>query len=584
MTPDTTDEPQQGVFSIIPCLEPFIDSTARFLVAFGGRASGKSWSIARILLQRALTSRIRVLCVRQRQNSIADSVHRLLEEQIELLGLSEFFLVGAQSIVCTLTGSEFFYSGLEADINRVRSFEGIDIVWAEEAQSVTAKSWSVLIPTIRKPGSQIYVSYNPDDVTDPTHRMFVVKPHPRALVIKANYLDNPHVTEEIIAEADHCAQVDDDTYRHVWLGECRVVSDAQVLRGKYVVEAFDDGLAQKYGARVLLGADWGFSSDPTTLVRCFMVADTLYVSHEAYRLRADLDRLQDVFDPVPDARRCRIFADNSQPGVVGLAQKRGFDVLPAPKWNGSIADGVAFLRQLKKIVIHPRCTHVIEETRLWAYKVDPRTNEPLPELRSGWDHCWDAIRYALTGAGLISKDDAGSRAVRQLERIGAFDFPDGQLDARVAREPAVDDPTPAALAQRAERQAAADTEHLAWLAANGLTLDDAMVIEPPSESERIAAAVAARTAADAARDAQWETKRAAREAAAAKDLAEASEVFGLADRENYFLQLLPGETIVRFRRGATMREVSPQLAAAVRRHHGAILAVLRAREPWQPTR
>jgi hypothetical protein len=204
-----------------------------------------------------------------------------------------------------------------------------------------------------------------------------------------------------------------------------VVSDAQVLRGKYVVESFTDDLHEKYGARLLFGADWGFSSDPTTLIRCFMVADTLYVSHEAYQHRADLDRIQDVFDPVPDARRCRIYADNAQPGVIGLAQKRGFDVLPADKWQGSIADGVAFLRQLKRIVIHPRCTHVIEEARLWSYKLDPKTNEPMPDLKSGWDHMWDAARYALTGGGYIRKDDAGARAVRQFERMGKFEIGEG---------------------------------------------------------------------------------------------------------------------------------------------------------------
>ena len=194
---------------------------SRYKVLHGGRGSAKSWSVARVLLIRGTEEPLRILCAREFQNSLADSVHRLLADQIELLQLSAFYRVGKSAIIGA-NGTEFRFAGLRHHISKIKSFEGFDIVWVEEGQTVSKNSFDVLIPTIRKAGSEIWVTLNPDLEDDDAWQRFVVGP-PRAdaIVQPVNWMDNPWLTDELRAEKDHLRALDLDAYENVWGGRCR---------------------------------------------------------------------------------------------------------------------------------------------------------------------------------------------------------------------------------------------------------------------------------------------------------------------------------------------------------------------------
>ncbi len=194
---------------------------ARYKVLYGGRGSGKSWGVARALVILAASSTLRILCAREFQNSIEESVHKLLAVQIELLGLQAMFDVKQRSIVCLATGSEFIFEGIRLNVNKIKSMEGVDICWVEEAQTVTENSWSVLVPTIRKAGSEIWVTYNPDLEDSATHRRFVVYPQKDSFVVKINWHDNPWFPEELRAEMESLRARDHSAWLNVWEGECR---------------------------------------------------------------------------------------------------------------------------------------------------------------------------------------------------------------------------------------------------------------------------------------------------------------------------------------------------------------------------
>ena len=370
----------------------FLFSPARYKVAHGGRGSGKSWGFARALLIQAAEKRLRVLCARELQMSIADSVHKLLSEQVDALGLGPFYEV-QQSTIKGRNGSEFLFSGIRSNVTKLKSMEGLDRVWVEEAEKVSDDSWQVLIPTVRSPGSEIWVSFNPSEENDPTYQRFVAHPPPNAVVVEVNWSDNPWFPETLNAEREYLYRVDPEAADHVWGGKTRRMTDAQVLRGRYRVEAFDP-LPEWDGP--YYGADWGFSVDPTALVKCYVSGRVLYVEHEAYGVGVEIDRTPQLFDSVPGGREHVIRADSARPETISYMQRNGYSqMIAATKGPGSVEDGVEHLRSYEAIVLHPRCTHAAEEARLWSFKTDRLSGDVLPELLDKHNHVMDALRYAL---------------------------------------------------------------------------------------------------------------------------------------------------------------------------------------------
>jgi len=280
----------------IPVAFQFLLEPHRYKSAYGGRGAGRSWSYARVLAALASYQKKRILCTREYQNSIKDSVHKVLSDQIELLGLSPYYNITKTEITSN-SGSEFIFKGLQHPLE-IKSIEGIDIVWLEEAQNASEESWRFLIPTIRKDGSEIWLSWNTGAKTDPTYQRFVInKPHDCVSKL-LTYRDNPFFPETLRKEMEHCKRVDKDAYDHIWEGNPQYISDALVFRNKFVVEEFE----APDKTRFRMGADWGFSNDPTTLIRNYIVGNDLFIDYEAYGVGVELEELPQLFDSIPESR------------------------------------------------------------------------------------------------------------------------------------------------------------------------------------------------------------------------------------------------------------------------------------------
>lgn len=215
----------------------------RYKVLHGGRGSGKSWAIARALLIQGAQSKLRILCTREIQKSLSDSVHALLSDQVEALGLGGFYTV-LDAELRGANGTQILFAGLQRHtVESIKSFEGADRVWIEEAQSVSDKSWDVLIPTIRRPGSEIWVSLNPQLESDPTYQRFIASPPPGAWVCEANWQANPWMPAELTAERLHAqATMKPAKYRHIWEGKCMPAVDGAIY--------FDEVAQAEEGGRI----------------------------------------------------------------------------------------------------------------------------------------------------------------------------------------------------------------------------------------------------------------------------------------------------------------------------------------------
>lgn len=373
--------------------ECLFDESARYIAVKGGRGSGKSRSVATALNLRAAAKPLRILCVREIQKSIRDSSKRLLDDDAERNGLAGFY-TSLETEVRGANGSLFLFAGLRSNIDSIKSMEGIDICWVEEAQSVSKTSLETLIPTIRKPGSQIIFTWNPKHETDPIEEMFGREDLPPDTRLKiVNYVDNPWFPDVLRKEADYDLKRDPEKYNHVWMGGYLRNSDICVFRN-WTVDEFE----APADAMFRFGADWGFASDPSVLVRCHIVGRKLFIDYEAHMVGCEIMDLPSLFMSVPGAEKWPITADSARPETISHMRKNGFPKIQAAvKGPKSIEDGIEWLKSFD-IVVHPRCRHTIDELTMYSYKTDPLTQLVLPLLEDKNNHIIDALRYACEGA------------------------------------------------------------------------------------------------------------------------------------------------------------------------------------------
>ena len=370
--------------------KPLWKNAKRRNYIYGGRGSGKSHDVAEYCLFRAYQSKIKVLCTRELQNSIADSVYSLLKNKIVDMHLDFFFTVYKDRIVGN-NGSEFIFKGIHNNVSEIKSMENISIAWLEESQSLSRESIDVIVPTIRAPGSILIFTFNPYKDNDPIY-MEMKNATEDDLVIKANYSDNPWFPEELRLEMERDKKNDYQKYLWVWEGECLGLSDAQIFRGKYVIENFET----PKNADFHFGADWGFANDPTTLVRSFIIGNDLYIDMCAGKVGCDLEDTPSLFNEVQGSSIYPIYADSARPETISFMRSKHYNVIAAEKWNGSVEDGIQYLRSFSCIHIHERCKAVAEEFDLYQYKVDRQTGEVLRIPVDKFNHYIDAIRYSLT--------------------------------------------------------------------------------------------------------------------------------------------------------------------------------------------
>lgn len=384
--------------------------SVRYRGAKGGRGSGKSFSGAKMAAVFGYREPLRVLCTRQYQVSIKDSFHAELKAAIASEPwLEEAFEVGVDYIRGVgrhNRGTEFIFRGLERNVNSVKSLAGIDLTIVEEAEDVPEASWLALEATVfRKPKSELWAFWNPRKQGSPVDKRFVENPPKRGKFVELNWYDNPFFPEGLeelrLREQE---RLDPNTYAHIWEGAYLINSDSQVLNGKVKIEAFEPGPEWDGPYQ---GGDFGFSQDPTAAVRCWVYNDSLYVEYEAGDTGLELDDTGEFLTKkIPGFEKHITRWDNARPESISHLKrpKRHANdqrvVLPrsiaVDKWPGSVEDGIAHLRAYKDIVVHPRCTQVIAETRLYSYKLDRLTKDVTSDIIDAHNHYIDAIRYAVS--------------------------------------------------------------------------------------------------------------------------------------------------------------------------------------------
>ncbi len=383
MSSSTLSIPTARAF--VPLLNP-----ARYKGAHGGRGSGKSHFFAELLVERCMMQPgLRAACVREVQKSLKHSVKLLVEDKIAVLGAYGFEILDTE--IRTPGGGVIIFQGMQNHTSdSIKSLEGFDIAWVEEAQSLSQRSLDLLRPTIRKAGSELWFSWNPNRPTDPVDVLLRGDQTPTdAVVVEVNYSDNPRLPAELKADLEDDRRRDPDKFAHVWGGHYSLNSEARVFRN-WKVEEFKTPADAVHR----FGADWGFAIDPTVLVRCHIDGRTLFVDAEAWGVGVEIDKTPALFDKIEGSRKFLIRADSARPETVSYMKRQGYRIQSALKGQGSLEDGVEFLRSFD-IIVHPRCAKVIEELTLYAYKMDEHTGDILPMLEDKNNHTIDALRYAL---------------------------------------------------------------------------------------------------------------------------------------------------------------------------------------------
>ena len=389
--------------------EPLL-GPARYKGAHGGRGSGKSHFFGEYVIeQHIINPEDSTVCVREVQKSLDQSVKKLLENKIQAMNAGSYFDVQDAKIKSNHGSGIIIFQGMQNHTaDSIKSLEGYKRAWVEEAQSLSQKSLDLLRPTIRLPDSELLFSWNPNEETDPVDALLRGEsPPPNSIVVEANYRDNPYLPDVLRAEMEYDRARDPDKYRHVWLGEYSRNSQARVFRN-WTVEEFESSKTATYR----LGADWGFSVDPSVLIRCYIDGRRLYIDHEAYMVGCEIDQLPDLFARVPDSQKWFITADTSRPETISYMQRHGYPKINAAiKGAKSVEEGVEFLKSFD-VVVHPRCVHTIDELTLYSYEVDDLTGLVLPKLADKDNHVIDALRYACEGARRATRDKSWNKPLK----------------------------------------------------------------------------------------------------------------------------------------------------------------------------
>lgn len=381
----------------------FAKEGVRYRGSHGGRGSAKTRTFAMMSAVKAYQAAEQgisgvILCGREFMNSLEESSMEEVKQAIRSVPwLNAYFDIGEKYIRTKCRKVSYVFCGLRHNLDSIKSKARILLAWVDEAESVSDLAWKKLRPTVRESGSEIWVTWNPEKDGSATDKRFRKKPPKNSIIVEMNYSDNPWfpdvLEEERLDDLDSLEYAD---YAWIWEGAYLENSDKQVLANKYVVQSFPDDLWKK-ADRLLFGADFGFAKDPNTLIRQFILDDCLHIEYEAYGIGVELDHMPAFYDKIPEARKWPIKADSARPETISYLRRQGFNISAAKKWQGSVEDGITFLRGFKKIIIHPRCKETAKEARLYSYKTDRITGEVLPVIADANNHCWDASRYGLDG-------------------------------------------------------------------------------------------------------------------------------------------------------------------------------------------
>lgn len=388
----------------------FSTPNIRYRSSWGGRGSSKTRSFALMtaikgyMYAEAKISGL-ILGAREYMNSLSDSSMEEIKQAIRSVPfLNQYYEMGENFIRTKNRRVSYGFAGLRHNLDSIKSKARILLCWVDEAETVSEMAWRKLLPTVREDGSEVWITWNPERRDSATSQRFrheeIFDDLTGELIgvgVEMNYSDNPWFPEVLeIERRQDQKNLDDATYRWIWEGDYLELSEAQIFRNKYKVEAFDDEL-WKTADRLFFGADFGFANDPNTLIRSFILENTLYIEYEAFGVGVDLDEMAQFYDSVPGARDWPIKGDCSRPETISYLRRQGFNIEAAEKWPGSVEDGIAHIKGFETVVIHTRCKKTLEEFRSYSYKKDRLTDEVLPIIVDKWNHGIDALRYSLDG-------------------------------------------------------------------------------------------------------------------------------------------------------------------------------------------
>jgi len=370
--------------------------------AHGGRGSGKTFTFAKMAAIRAYMAAESgrkgvILCAREWMNSLKDSSMAEVKGAIESEDwLKNYFEVGKEYIRTKNGNVEFIFTGLNRNLDSLKSKAQILIAWVDEAEGVSETAWNKLEPTVRSNDSEIWVTWNPEldgSATDKRFRKGELEGN--SMVIDMNYQDNPwfpNVLDDLRKRQQRT--LDPNTYAWIWGGAYRQNSDAQVFNNKYSVKEFEPACNWDGPYH---GLDFGFSQDPTAAVKCWIFESKLYIEYEAGKVGLELDDTATFLNSrIPGIGEHVVRGDSARPESISHLKRHGLPRIESvEKWAGSVEDGISHMRAYEEIIVHPRCEEVCREMRLYSYKVDRNTGDVLTSIVDKDNHYMDAIRYAI---------------------------------------------------------------------------------------------------------------------------------------------------------------------------------------------
>lgn len=407
----------------------FLFSPHRYKVARGGRGSGKSWSFARAALIQGAERPLRWICAREVQKSIKESVHQLLSDQIKALNLSHFYQV-LETEIRGLNGTTFSFAGLaQHTVDSIKSFEGADRVWVEEAHSVSKKSWDVLLPTIRRDGSEIWVSFNPELDTDETYKRFVVNPPPDCVSVLVNWRDNPWFPEVLEQERLHCLKTNPDDYDVIWEGSCRSAVVGAIYAKEMEAALRDSRIGffpyePRLKVHVVFDLGWNdamFISFVQRHISGLRVIDCIKDSHRtldsyAIEIRDRKYNLGKTFLPHDGFHRDY----KTGKTAAEILKSMGFkQVRQVP--NETLENGIKSARMtLAQTLFHkPKTEPLIDSLKRYRRAVNSATNEPGAPLHDDASHGSDNYRYISLCAEQMTNDEEEQQTIQAFEPFDA---------------------------------------------------------------------------------------------------------------------------------------------------------------------
>lgn len=404
----------------IPAKLTFLFEPKRYKVAYGGRGSGKSWSFAKALILQAFSKPLRILCTREVQKSIKESVKRLLDDQIQAMGLGGFF-DSTETEIRGKNGSLFVFAGLaNHTVESIKSYEGIDRVWIEEAQTVSKKSLDILIPTIRKEGSEIWVSFNPELDTDEVWKRYVVNTPPNCIAVSCNYSDNPWFPSTLEAERRHCELTNRADYDWIWEGKCKAAVDGAIYYNEIVQATTDKRITNvPYNPELKVHTVWDLGwNDKMTIIMAQRHGSALYVIDYIEDSHKTLDQYVQLLkdrrynwgtDYIPHDGRHRDFKYGKS--TEEMLQSFGRSVQITPMMD--IESGIKIARQsFNRIYFDQnKSERLVNCLKRYRRSINAQTLEPGAPLHDEYSHGADAFRYLCINADSMVNEEWGGAIV-----------------------------------------------------------------------------------------------------------------------------------------------------------------------------